>query len=124
MVLAASFTRNLGSQGLAPIGEDLVKMLESMVHRGRDSSGVTVAGEDLEEDLIVRLWTEDPARAEDVLARSEEAILRGGGVIKSKGTWDQFLRLTVNYEGEIPRLPNPSWTSREWRSTVLARSPR
>jgi glutamate synthase domain-containing protein 1 len=92
------------SQGLAPIGEDLVKMLESMIHRGKDSSGVTVAGEDLEEDLIIRIWTENAARAADVLARSEEAVIRSGGVIKSKGTRDQFLRLTVNYEGEIPAL--------------------
>ena len=96
--------KNSRSQGLAPIGEDLVKMLESMIHRGKDSSGVTVVGEDLEEDLIIRIWTEDAARAADVLARSEEAVLNAGGVIKSRGTWDQFLRLTVNYEGEIPAL--------------------
>ena len=92
------------SQGLAPIGEDLVKMLESMIHRGKDSSGVTVVGEDLEEDLIIRIWTEDAARAADILARSEEAVLNAGGVIKSRDTWDQFLRLTVNYEGKIPAL--------------------
>ena len=96
--------KNSRTQGLAPIGEDLVKMLESMVHRGKDSSGVTIAGEDLDEDLIIRIWTENAARAADVLARSEEAVLRGGGVIKSKGAWDQFLRLTVNYEGEVSAL--------------------
>ena len=92
------------SQGLAPVGADLVKMLESMTHRGRDSSGVTVVGEQLEEDLIIRIWTDDDAHASDMLARSEETVLRAGGVIQSKRSWGEFVRLTVNYEGEIPDL--------------------
>ena len=96
--------KNSATQGLAPIGADLVKMLESMTHRGKDSSGVTVAGEHLDEDLIIRIWTDDEAQAPDVLARSEETVLRAGGVIKSKGSWGEFLRLTVNYEGELPAL--------------------
>ena len=92
------------SRGLGPIGEDLVKMLESMTHRGKDSSGVTVAGEQLEDDLIIRIWTDDAARAPDILARSEEAVVRAGGVIKSRSSRGEFLRLTVSYEGETPDL--------------------
>ena len=68
--------KNCGSQGLAPIGESLVKMLESMTHRGRDSSGVTVAGEKLDDDLVVRMWTDDPRGGEDALDRAEEAARR------------------------------------------------
>ena len=71
------------SRGSAPVGADLVKMLESLTHRGRDSSGITVAGERAEADLIIRLWTDDATKASDVLARSEEALLRAGGVIVS-----------------------------------------
>ena len=36
------------SGGLSPVGEQLIRMLEPMTHRGRDSSGVTIVGEDLE----------------------------------------------------------------------------
>jgi asparagine synthetase B (glutamine-hydrolysing) len=32
------------SKDIFPVGSDLVKMLESMTHRGRDFSGVTVSG--------------------------------------------------------------------------------
>ena len=96
--------KNSGVHGPAPIGEDLVKMLESMTHRGKDSSGVTVAGESMEDDLIIRIWTDDEAHSQDVLARSEEAVLRAGGVIGSRNSWGEFLRLTVNYEGDIPVL--------------------
>ncbi len=92
------------SRGSAPIGADLVKMLESLTHRGRDSSGVTVAGGRSEADLIIRLWTDDATRASDVLARSEEALLRAGGVVVSSQSWGEFLRIAVNYEGEIPAL--------------------
>ena len=45
--------------GFGPVGDDLVKMLESMTHRGKDSSGITVAGEDLAGDLVIRIWTGD-----------------------------------------------------------------
>ena len=93
-----------GRRGVAPIGEDLVKMLESMTHRGKDSSGVTVAGEQLEEDLIVRVWSDGTQAAPDVLARAEEAVLRAGGVVGSTRSRGDFLRLTVNYEGDVAGL--------------------
>ena len=92
------------SEGLAPIGEDMVKMLESMIHRGMDSSGVTVAGESLDEDLIIRIWTDSLSQASDVLARAEVTVLRSGGVVRSSRTWGEYLRLAVNYEGEISTL--------------------
>ena len=92
------------SQGVAPIGQDLIEMLESLTHRGKDSSGVTVAGEHLEEDLIIRIWTDDAARVSDVVTRCEEVLLSAGGVVRSKRSWGEFLRLSVNYEGEIPAL--------------------
>ena len=92
------------SQGLASVGRDLVNMLESLAHRGRDSSGVTVVGEDVEDDLIIRLWTDGEAEASNVLARAEDVVRRAGGVVNSKSSWGEFLRLTVNYEGEIPTL--------------------
>ena len=93
-----------GSQGLAPIGADLVRMLDALAHRGRDSTGITVAGQELAEDLIVRVWAGDGGEASDVLARAEQAVQRVGGVIGSSRSWGEFLRLSVNYEGEIPAL--------------------
>jgi glutamate synthase domain-containing protein 1 len=88
----------------ANVGAELVKMLESMTHRGRDSSGVTVAGQSTDGDLIVRIWTDDKANANDVQTRSEETVQRAGGVIVDRASRDEFLRLTVNYEGDVPKL--------------------
>ncbi len=95
---------NSGRDGVADVGSDLVKMLDAMAHRGRDSTGFTVVGEELPEDLIVRLWTEDTDAADLTLARVEEAISRAGGVIVSNRASGGFFRLTVNYEGEVSRL--------------------
>ena len=89
---------------LAPVGEDLVKMLETMTHRGKDSSGITVVGEDAGGDLVLRIWTDDELNAADTLARAEDTVMRQGGVVASKGTWGQFLRLAIQYEGEIRPL--------------------
>ena len=93
------------SAGFAPIGDDLVKMLESMTHRGKDSSGITVVGEELTGALVIRIWTNDAGQAEDILARAEDAVMRSGGVVvSSKQSSGQFLRLVVNYEGEVAKL--------------------
>jgi glutamate synthase domain-containing protein 1 len=79
-------------------------MLESMTHRGKDSTGVTVVGEDIEGDLVIRVWTDDASQAAAVLARTEESVLKTGGVVRTRRAWGQFLRLTVNFEGEVPDL--------------------
>ena len=95
---------NSGRNGVANVGSDLVKMLDALAHRGRDSTGFTVVGEQFDEDLIVRLWTEDTDAADVVLSRVEEAIGRVGGVVVTTRSWGGFFRLTVNYEGEVSRL--------------------
>ena len=91
------------SNGPAPVGEDLVKMLDSLAHRGRDSTGISVVGQDLEDDIIVRIWTNSD-HIEEVTARVEDALARVGCVVGSSRSWGQFLRLTLRYEGDIPAL--------------------
>ena len=92
------------SEGLAPIGAELIQMLDALKHRGRDSSGVTVAGEDNRDDLILRLWTDDSDGEETFLTRVEERVTERGGVVRSKRLWGEYLRMTINYEGDIEAL--------------------
>ena len=96
--------KKIENHGTSPVGKDLVKMLESMTHRGHDSSGFTVVGGDIDGDLVIRIWTDDPAPAPDVLSMAEEALQKAGGVVRTRSAWGQFLRLTIDYEGEIPAL--------------------
>ncbi len=90
--------KNASRGGFAPVGADLVRMLESMTHRGRDSSGVTVAGEDLGGDLVIRVWARDGG--EDALSRAADAVTRAGGTVRSKRSEGRFMRLVVDYKGE------------------------
>ena len=90
--------------GLAPVGDQLIRMLEPMTHRGRDSSGVTVVGERVDGDLLVRLWTGDARDAAGTLARAADTVHRVGGVVRSSRNAGPFLRLEVNYEGETAEL--------------------
>ncbi len=96
-------TRTPGG-GLAPVGDQLIRMLEPLTHRGRDSSGVTIVGEQPGGDLMVRIWTDSARDAADVLARAEDTVRHVGGVVCSSRHTGQFLRLVVNYEGETPEL--------------------
>ena len=90
--------------GLAPVGDQLIRMLEPMTHRGRDSSGVTVVGERVDGDLLVRLWTGDARDAAGTLARAADTVRRVGGVVCASSNAGPFLRLEVNYEGETADL--------------------
>ena len=87
----------------APIGRELLGMLDSLAHRGRDSTGLTVAGEPDDSDLIVRLWTGDDCPGEAV-ARVEEAAARRGAAVASVEVQGGFIRLALNYEGEVAPL--------------------
>ena len=93
--------KQAGASGLAPIGEELVRMLDAMKHRGIDSTGITVAGEDSKSDLIVRIWSdpEDDYRAR--FRAVEESVIAKGGVVKNRQSTEEFLRLNVNYEGDV-----------------------
>ena len=92
------------AQGLAPVGEELVRMLEAMSHRGMDSSGVTIAGESVPEDLIIRVWADPDGGYQERFDRAEEVLTRMGGVVGSRHSVDEYLRLNVNYEGSVREL--------------------
>ena len=87
----------------APIGRDLVRMLDSLAHRGRDSTGFTVAGEHSEADLIVRIWT-DARPLQDSLKQVNDELARCDALVVSSDIEDGFIRLSVNYEGSTQLL--------------------
>ncbi len=86
----------------APVGRDLVRMLDSLAHRGRDSTGLTVAGEPTSADLVARLWTD--GNPDDAASRVESAISRLGGAVASKDVRGSFIRLALRYRGDVPAL--------------------
>jgi len=96
--------KNSRHQGLAPVGNDLVRMLDSLAHRGHDSTGYTIVGENNDGQLILRIWTGESEHPDVILARAQEAVEQVGGVVNSRQAWGGFLRLNLNYEGEIPEL--------------------
>ncbi len=97
--------KNPDTSGSLPlVGDQLIRMLEPITHRGRDSSGVTIVGERTEGDLLVRIWASDARESAAVLARAEDTVRRAGGVVCSGAQTGQFLRLEVNYEGETAEL--------------------
>ena len=99
--------------GLAPVGLELINMLESLRHRGVDSCGITVCGEEREADFIVRLWIDSDKPAEEFASRAEELVEGSGGTVKSRTLTGEFLRLTIDYSGEIADLAKALLTDKE-----------
>ena len=90
--------------GPAPIGDYLVKMLGALSHRGMDSTGVTVAGQPKEQDLILRLRIEAD-QSDALLQRVRQAVSEVGGEVVSHRWVDDYVRLGVQYGGRDEALP-------------------
>lgn len=96
--------KNSSGNNRPDVGGELVKMLESMTHRGMDSCGITVAGQPGEGELVVRVWMNEKLKTNKIEAVFEETVINAGGIIVDRTCVDDFLRLTINYEGDVSEL--------------------
>ena len=96
--------KNTEAAGLASVGSDLIKMLESLEHRGRDSTGITIGGVENKSDYIVRFRIEDQnSNALEMLSKGISSI---GAVIEYSGFANGFGKICVNYEADVGKLAN------------------
>ena len=96
--------KNTESAGLASVGSDLIKMLESLEHRGRDSTGITIGGVENKSDYIIRYRIEN--KNPDASAILSKEISSIGGVIEYSGFANGFGKICANYEGDLSKLAN------------------
>ena len=95
--------KNASLENPAPIGRDLKVMLEALAHRGRDSTGITIAGNTSNSNLIVRLWGQDK-NWDTTIGSVKENLSQLGAIIKSFQHTENFARISLSYQGEIPIL--------------------
>ena len=95
--------KNASLDNPAPIGRDLKVMLEALAHRGRDSTGITIAGNNLNSNLVVRLWGQDDDW-DNLFRLMRENLSPLGAIIESSQYTENFARISIAYEGEITIL--------------------
>lgn len=95
--------KNASLDNPAPIGRDLKVMLEALAHRGRDSTGITIAGNNLNSNLVVRLWGQDDDW-DNIFRLMRENLSPLGAIIESSQYTENFARISIAYEGEITIL--------------------
>jgi glutamate synthase domain-containing protein 1 len=94
--IAGIFYKGRSLKQLPPVGEQLVKMMEAMRHRGADSTGFTIAGEKVgRNDLILRLCA-PAAHDGETLAAATRALKNLGAQIKSRQRVGEHLRLVIS----------------------------
>src|ERR1043166_710178 len=86
--LAGIFYKGKNLKSRPPVGEQLVKMMEVMRHRGADSTGFTFAGEP----------------GGNGVAAALAALKKLGVKVKSKQHTDAHMRLVVNTKKTIQAL--------------------
>ena len=86
-----------------PIGEHLVRMCQSMRHRGYDSTGFALYGPPHDEQLILRLRVVDARQADAALSALEGALRERGITLAAETTvdddttaGDRFARVVVH----------------------------
>ncbi len=104
--IAGILYKNASSNGSMPIGEQLIKMLAALKHRGIDSTGVTVSGQNIESDFIFRIWVEDNVNISDTFAKIDGRIKEQGAHVRYRNSVDRYLRLGLDYEGDLKVLAN------------------
>src|ERR1043166_809850 len=104
--LAGIFYKGKHLKSRPPVGEQLVKMMEAMRHRGADSTGFTVAGESATKgDLILRLCAPN-AHNGDGLDSAIKALKKLGAQIKSKQHTGAHLRLVIHTKKDLKTVSN------------------
>ncbi len=93
--------------GPGPVGHLLKEMEVAMIHRGPDSTGFALYGEEPKEDrIVVRARFAEASRADETLRAVVDGVRGLGAVLAGEptlddtpGARDRFLRLVVSFPG-------------------------
>ncbi len=84
------------------VGAQLRDMLYSMRHRGVDSTGVTIAGERVEADYMMRLTLPKQESERKLALKSVQRVIdEMRGSVQSLKTVDEFCKLAFDYRGDL-----------------------
>lgn len=88
----------------APIGAQILKMLDSLVHRGADSTGLTISGEKNKGNFIVRLCAGDENLETEPFAHVIRSINEAGGRVQEQRVDQEYLRLVIEWSESPQKL--------------------
>src|SRR3990172_781707 len=94
-----------------PIGEELVRMMTALRHRGTDSTGFALYGPWREDRLVARLRVAEREILDSTLKAIEGELQKAGGRFLGPPTWDSaerakdaFVRLEVTPNVDVERV--------------------
>ena len=85
----------------APVGEQLVRMMAALRHRGEDSTGYTISGESVGSGSVLARLCAPNAENGAEFAAATKAIQKLGGKIQTKKQIEQHLRLTFAFKKDL-----------------------
>ena len=89
----------------APVGQQLIAMLQSLRHRGFDSTGVTIAGQNISSgNLVITLRLNGQRPILEIRDRIEEMATKLSSEIGEMIEMEQHLRLTLKNSVDVNRL--------------------
>lgn len=89
------------SRQKAPVGEQLVRMMAAMRHRGEDSTGYTISGESVGAGSVLARLCAPNAENGAEFSAAMKAIQKLGGKVGTKKQIGQHLRLTFAFKKDL-----------------------
>jgi glutamate synthase domain-containing protein 1 len=102
--IAGIFYKSTTRRQPPPLGEQLVRMMAAMRHRGADSTGYTIAGESLRAGVVLARLCAPGAGNGRAFSAATRAIAKHGGRIQSRHQRGQHLRLTFPCRQDLRAL--------------------
>ena len=90
-----------GARDGQPTGESLIGMLDGCQHRGPDSTGFALYGQEYEGELKLRLLVGQDQEADEAIERIHQALDENGAAIAREERIGDNYRVAVNFTGEL-----------------------
>ncbi len=99
--IAGIFYKKSAHRQKAPVGEQLVKMMAALRHRGADSTGYTISGESVGAGNVLARLCAPSLENGGGFAAAMKAIQKLGGRVRSRKQIGQHLRLIFSYRKDL-----------------------
>lgn len=99
--IAGIFYKSVAQSKKAPVGEQLVRMMAAMRHRGADSTGYTISGESVGVGRVVARLCAPGEESDSIFSASLKKLQKIGAKVLTRKQIGQHLRLTLAYRKDL-----------------------
>ncbi len=99
--IAGIFYKTVKQREKAPVGEQLVRMMAALRHRGADSTGYTISGESVGAGRVIARLCAPGQESAAIFSAALKKLQKTGAKVLTRKQIGQHLRLTLAYKKDL-----------------------